>query len=75
MFARQSGRKGSEEMEFRDKLKKKRTEAGLTQLQLAQKVGVTARTIQNYELGERVPSNLGVILDHRDLPRKSNPDR
>ena len=47
-------------MEFRDKLKKKRTEAGLTQLQLAQKVGVTARTIQNYELGERVPSNLGV---------------
>jgi transcriptional regulator with XRE-family HTH domain len=60
MFARQSGRKGSEEMEFRDKLKKKRTEAGLTQLQLAQKVGVTARTIQNYELGERVPSNLGV---------------
>ncbi len=47
-------------MDFKDRLKEKRSEAGLTQVELAQKVGVTARTIQNYELGDRIPSNLGI---------------
>ena len=44
----------------KDRLKEKRAEAGLTQAELAQKAGVTTRTIQNYEMGERVPSNLGI---------------
>lgn len=48
-------------MVFKDRLKEKRVEAGLTQVQLADKAGVTARTIQNYELGNRKPSNLEVI--------------
>lgn len=48
-------------MVFKDRLKKKRVEAGLTQVQLADKAGVTARTIQNYELGNRKPSNMEVI--------------
>ena len=45
-------------MDLKDRLKEKRAEAGLTQAELAQKAGVTTRTIQNYEMGERVPSNL-----------------
>ena len=47
-------------MDLKDRLKEKRAEAGLTQAELAQKAGVTTRTIQNYEMGERVPSNLGI---------------
>ena len=37
-------------MVFKERLKEKRTEANLTQVELAEKAGVTARTIQNYEL-------------------------
>lgn len=48
-------------MVFKDRLKEKRVEAGLTQVQLADKAGVTARTIQNYELGNHKPSNMEVI--------------
>ena len=48
-------------MVFKERLKEKRMEAGLTQVQLAEKAGVTARTIQNYELGNRNPSNMEVI--------------
>ena len=44
-------------MVFKERLKEKRTEANLTQVELAEKAGVTARTIQNYELGSRKPSN------------------
>ncbi len=43
-------------MVFKERLKEKRTEANLTQVELAEKAGVTARTIQNYELGSRKPS-------------------
>ena len=42
-------------MVFKERLKEKRTEANLTQVELAEKAGVTARTIQNYELGSRKP--------------------
>lgn len=48
-------------MVFKDRLREKRIDAGLTQVQLAEKAGVTARTIQNYELGNRKPSNMEVI--------------
>ena len=33
-------------MVFKERLKEKRTEANLTQVELAEKAGVTARTIQ-----------------------------
>lgn len=46
---------------FKDILKEKRLEAGLTQVELAGKAGVTTRTIQNYELGNRKPANMEVI--------------
>jgi transcriptional regulator with XRE-family HTH domain len=38
-------------MEFKDKLKSERERAGLTQKQLADIVGLSDRTIQNYEHG------------------------
>lgn len=48
-------------MIFQDRLKQMRKQSGLTQAELASKVGVTTRTIQNYELGNRKPSNMDVV--------------
>lgn len=48
-------------MSFKDRLKKKRLEANLTQVQLAEKVSVSARTIQNYEMGSRRPAKYEVV--------------
>lgn len=48
-------------MGFKERLKEKRLEANLTQVQLAEKVSVTARTIQNYELGTRKPTKFDVV--------------
>lgn len=49
-------------MGFKERLKSKRVEAGLTQAELAARVSVTARTIQNYEMGTRRP-NSKVVAD------------
>ena len=54
-------------MEFKDKLKEKRIEAGLTQAELAAKAGTTARTIQNYELGKSKPSNMEIAQRIADV--------
>ncbi|MCD7755755.1 MAG: helix-turn-helix domain-containing protein [Firmicutes bacterium] len=48
-------------MGFKERLKEKRLEAGLTQAQLAERVAVTPRTIQNYELGARRPNKLEIV--------------
>lgn len=48
-------------MEFKDRLREKRMEAGLTQTELSQRAGVTSRTIQNYELGTRRPGNVEIV--------------
>lgn len=45
-------------MEFKDRLKARRHMLGISQEELAKKVGVTGRTIQNYELGNRSPQNM-----------------
>ena len=42
-------------MNFTEKLQKLRKEKGLTQSELAEQVGVSCRSIQNYELGARYP--------------------
>lgn len=47
-------------MEFKDKIRLLRREAGLTQRIAAEKIGVTYRTYQNYEAGASIPS--GTIL-------------
>ena len=54
-------------MVFKERLKQKRVEAGMTQVQLAHSAGVTARTIQNYELGTRKPSNMEVVQKIADV--------
>ncbi len=43
-------------MDFSNRLRQLRTEAGLTQLQLAQRLGITKSVISFYELSERAPS-------------------
>ena len=48
-------------MGFKDRLKEKRVEANLTQAALAEKISVTARTIQNYELGTRKPTKYDIV--------------
>ena len=46
----------NEKVEFSNRLKELRTQAGLTQLQLAQRLGITKSVISFYELSERAPS-------------------
>lgn len=43
-------------VDFGSKLKELRTQAGLTQLQLAQRMGITKSVVSFYELQERIPS-------------------
>lgn len=54
-------------MAFKERLKEKRKEAGLSQAELAALVGVTSRTIQNYELGTRKPQNVEVVQKLADV--------
>ena len=48
-------------MSFKERLREKRLAANLTQLQLAEMVSVTPRTIQNYELGARRPTKYEIV--------------
>lgn len=41
---------------FSKNLKKQRTKLGLTQKELAEKIGITAKTIQNYENNKTIPT-------------------
>ncbi len=43
-------------MDFSNRLRELRTQAGLTQLQLAQRLGITKSVVSFYELSERAPS-------------------
>lgn len=42
-------------MEFKDRIRLLRRESGLTQREIAEQIGVTYRTYQNYEAGASVP--------------------
>ncbi len=50
-------------MEFGEKIRSLRCEKKLSQQALADKVGISLRSIQNYESGTRHPSNIIVIKD------------
>ena len=50
-------------MEFGEKLKLLRTQKKMSQQVLADKVGISLRSIQNYESGTRHPSNVIIIKD------------
>ena len=54
-------------MSFADRLKEKRKSANFTQSKLAASVGVSTRTIQNYESGNRNPSNLIIVQKLADI--------
>ncbi len=47
-------------MTFAEKLKSKRQGLGLSQSALAKEAGITARTLQNYEMGKRYPASLEI---------------
>jgi Helix-turn-helix. len=49
-------------MTFAQRLKEKRTSAQLSQQALADKVGITSRSIQNYENGNRYPNSLAIAV-------------
>ena len=53
-------------MGFSEKLRQKRMDAGIKQVDLAKKVGVSLRTLQNYESGMRKPSNMIVVQQLAD---------
>ncbi len=50
-------------MEFGEKIKNKRTELKMSQQTLADKSGLSLRTIQNYESGQRHPANISIVKD------------
>ncbi len=50
-------------MEFSEKLKFKRNELKMSQQLLAEKSGLSLRTIQNYESGQRHPANIAIVKD------------
>ena len=47
-------------MNFAEKLKQLRTKAGYTQPEVAQKIGVSYRAYQNYEMGKVYPKNSSI---------------
>ena len=49
-------------MTFGDRLKEKRLAANLSQQGLADRVGITARSIQNYENNKRYPNSLAITV-------------
>lgn len=48
-------------MEFGEKIKLKRSEQGLSQGALAERAGLSLRSIQNYESGQRHPANIAIV--------------
>lgn len=50
-------------MEFGEKIKSKRCELKMSQQMLAEKSGLSLRTIQNYESGQRHPANVAIVKD------------
>ena len=49
-------------MSFGDKLKDLRIKSGMSQEQLAQKLGITRRSIVYYETSERYPKKREILL-------------
>ena len=50
------------EMEFGERLYKARKNAGMTQMELADQVGVTDRAIGNWENGHNAPTSFNVCM-------------
>ena len=50
-------------MKFAERLKDARKKAGLSQNALAEKAGISMRTLQNYEMGKRYPASLDIAVN------------
>lgn len=50
-------------MSYIDRLKKIRTTFGMTQQEFAQELGISYRTLQRYEEGEKFPKGMEFLLD------------
>lgn len=50
-------------MEFGEKIKAKRAELKISQSALAEAAGMSLRSIQNYESGQRHPANISIVKD------------
>lgn len=61
-------------MTFAKRIKGKRVEKKMTQKQLAQEIGVSLRTIQNYELGSCIPNQPDIIKKLCDTLELSTED-
>ena len=48
-------------MEFGEKIKARRCELGLSQTELASVCGISLRSVQNYESGQRHPANISIV--------------
>ena len=48
-------------MAFKDNLRARREELGITRTELAKATGITSRTLCNYESGVRRPSNMEIV--------------
>ncbi len=48
-------------MSFGENLKKRRQQLGISQKKLAELIGVTPRSILNYEQGSRLPQNIQIV--------------
>lgn len=49
---------------MRERLKRERQLAGLTQAQLAKKVGISQQTVSKYELGRITPGHFSLIRQY-----------
>jgi len=50
-------------MKFGEKLKAERKRNGLSQAALSEKIGISVRTLQNYEMGKRYPANMEITMN------------
>ena len=50
-------------MQFAERLKSARKEAKMSQGTLAERAGISMRTLQNYETGKRYPASLDIALN------------
>ncbi len=48
-------------MEFGEKIKARRCELGLSPTELASVCGISLRSVQNYESGQRHPANISIV--------------
>ena len=48
-------------MAFGDRIKEKRASLGYSQQKLAEKAGISLRSIQNYESNQRYPNNINIV--------------